>query len=327
MRTAARFGAIVLLVGFASSQTASGQGACGCDAVLLDGVYSLRVERGDSDAQKSMAQHFATMSHAEFKASSGGGGGLAIAGFGLDFGMSKTQFEKRQQELVQKFKSDSSKVTSDHLVKKYGDPAVLGAWSECKKNCSQNGVRWWTETYDENHIGLAIFLESPNPLKPTWPIRGSEISGGTVTIRNPPPGMVFPENTILQPNKTAIRIARDDPNQPVVVTIQFDGLEDVYAVIPRFIAPLPKPRTLRDRCGADEDVAACEDLSSEVAQSCIAAPQSDAQLQETVKCQREAQCLQNRVGFLKRKATYCPGPNCQQLLSKVSMKSCSGNRN
>ncbi len=231
--------ALACLSALGTALPVSGQDHCACDSVLLDGVLSLRVERGDSDARRSVAQRVATMSYDEFQKGTAGGGGFSIAGFGLNASMSKTEFESRQSELIDEFNLSDSKVSSRELVERYGDPLVLAAWSACKEACTtQPGVRWWVKNYAPDSVDLVIAFVSPDPLnRPTWPIVDSVITGGTVSIGSPPAGKVFPPGQSLTPMETAIPIQRAAPNQPVRITIRLDGLNDVTVFIPKYIEP------------------------------------------------------------------------------------------
>ncbi len=115
-------GLILMVFSFANAQNTD---PCGCNEVLRDGVYRYRVERGDSDAQSEMERDIAQTSHVEFMKRRALGGGGSYAGIGVNFNMSKEDYEKKQGELREKHRDWQKVTSSKELIEKFGDENVL----------------------------------------------------------------------------------------------------------------------------------------------------------------------------------------------------------
>src|SRR5262249_23019777 len=74
---------------------------CGCNAVLLDEIFSLRAENGDEQARRDILHEVATSTYDEMQKQFLAVGGASFAGFGFNPGMSQSEFDKKIEALKQ----------------------------------------------------------------------------------------------------------------------------------------------------------------------------------------------------------------------------------
>src|SRR5215471_6811316 len=127
---------------------------CGCNAVLLDGIFTFRAENGDEQARRDVLHEVAISSYDEMQQQFSASGGTAFAGFGFNAGMSQSEFEKKVEELKRIDHESGGHKSSRDLLEKYGDKDVLAAWTSCKGNCQQAGINSWVERLSENRFTL-----------------------------------------------------------------------------------------------------------------------------------------------------------------------------
>jgi hypothetical protein len=235
---------IVLLLATKSIFAQQASDACGCNAALMNGIFSYRAERGDSEARAETARYIARMSYEEFQKAVSSGGGFSFAGFGLDANTSQSQFERRRNELREEYKDYKFSKSTRELLERYGDKNVLDAWSRCKESCNSGGLRSWVRLDDANNMALYLkwvpFGDMPQPV-----VTNSSIAGAVVRDDNVPKGKLLNSGETISTKQTIIPLYREDKNTPVTLNIKVTGAgTDVYEYVPPFITPKPIPRPL-----------------------------------------------------------------------------------
>ena len=115
---------VLLLVAPVSASAQADQ--CSCNAALLDGVYSSRVIRNDSNARLDVVSRLQSMTYEEFRDALGASGGASFLGFGFSANMTRDQFQRRQSELRTEHALTSSTVSNQQLFERYGDEVCTG---------------------------------------------------------------------------------------------------------------------------------------------------------------------------------------------------------
>src|SRR6266404_63637 len=226
------FATIILLVlaSKVAAQTNSDQ--CSCNAVLMQGVYNYRAERGDRDARAEVERYIARTDYEEFKKSMSAGGGGSYAGFGLSASTSREEYQRTQRQMQEKYRNYSMEVSSRQLLERYGDKNVLDTWAHCKATCETRGLHSWVEENDAKNMILHIKWNpypETNPIVQNSTIIGAKLIGDSIT-----PGTLFPKNYVIPVGESRLSIHRDNMNEPVVINVEIRGM-DIAEYVPQFI--------------------------------------------------------------------------------------------
>ncbi len=206
---------------------------CGCNAVLMHGVYSYRSLNGDTEATREVERYIARLSYEEFKKTQNSGGGGSYAGYGLDYQTGKEEFEKKRDELRSKHRDYSYSSTSRQILERFGDRNVLRAWNDCKRSCDVSGITSWVEVNDIDNFILNIQWQ-PFPGTSKAEVIGSRITDARVLRDGVAAGKVTPKNFSFTTGVSKFPIYRKNSKRPVVITINIDGM-DVVEFIPKHI--------------------------------------------------------------------------------------------
>jgi hypothetical protein len=223
---------------------------CGCNAVLVDGVFTFRAEKGDEQARRDILHEVATSTYNEMQKQFSAVGGTSFAGFGLNAGMSQSEFDKKIEALKRIDTESGGHKSSKALLEKYGDRDVLGAWTSCKANCKQDGINSWVGRLDDYRFTLHLKWVPIAGGGSTYPtVEQSSIEGGFSCGKHLY-GEVLPAKTEIALKEVLIPIRRGDSAVPIVLSVtlknsNMDVAEYVPKVIPT-LTPTPPPSTVAD---------------------------------------------------------------------------------
>jgi len=211
--------------------------SCGCNAALVQGVYSYRAERGDTSATSQVERFLAQTSWDELQRQMAAGGGIMINGFGLNANTSRAQYEAHRATLQKKYSDYMRRTDSRELLERYGDQHVLQAWKTCKSTCNTSGVLTWVEVHDDRNLVLVIQWTPPqgSTTNPSLS-RDSSITGARVD--SVAPGKLTTTDKPLPVGQTRFRLLREDVEQPILIHIRVPGM-DRSEYVPRAIPVLP----------------------------------------------------------------------------------------
>ena len=139
---------------------------CNCDAVLIQGVYSLRYKKGDLSAAKEISNYVAIATHDEYLKTSSREDDTNAGFWGkfkFKFGMTKDEFENHQEKHKKfhekEYGETAYRKQSEIILEKFGDENVLDAWLACKKICNakkRNGLFSTIQKKDKKTFLLRI---------------------------------------------------------------------------------------------------------------------------------------------------------------------------
>jgi len=209
---------------------------CGCDAVLVNGVYNYRYERGDAESSKVVKSFIVRTSYDEFRKAGSGGGGGSYAGIGVDFNMSKEEYEAKQREFKQEGFTGEEYQSSKEILEKFGDQNVLNAWTKCKlNNCNKEGLYPIISRYDDRNYALFIRWDPCAGCQAI--VQGSSLINGESNRVDDNSDEVLPKNFVFPPEDTKILIRRADIDKPTIISISIPG-RDILAYIPPYVEPI-----------------------------------------------------------------------------------------
>lgn len=229
---------LIVIVGTISWSTptnAQDSDACGCNAVLVNGVYNYRAVKADASAQQLVEQYIAKTSYDEFRKNFQGSGGISVPQFcGISAETSKEEYEKKQQTYRSKDTNWSTSATSQDILERFGDSNVLNAWAACKASCKQNGLHSWIDVRDQHYITFHLkFIADHDE---TIRFKDSVVVGAVSMTEGVAPGTLLKPTDWRQGEKT-IWLHRDDSSKPVIVHVEVSGGLDQDAYIPAWIPP------------------------------------------------------------------------------------------
>ncbi len=290
------FVSLGILVSISSTAVAQGD-SCGCYAVLADGVYNYRAERGDQSASNYVRQMIANSNYDEFKRSVSAGGGASFFDFGFNANMSRGEYEARKTAFRQEMQGGGVSATSRDVLERYGDANVLSAWGSCMSSCNTQGLHSWASVVDSNTVILHIkWIPTPS----TQPrVENSHLVNGTVVGSNSDGSALLPAGFNIPTGETIRVIRRSNVNQPVIATAEITGM-DIAQFIPKYIPTISEGEQTpvandRQEC-LDGDASACASHSDTLLLACPPNPGNNAtpaQLNAYLSCRRQVQCWQN----------------------------------
>lgn len=200
---------------------------CGCNiAVAIDGVYNYRYKRNDSESQKYYSTFFRKLSYEEFQSMSSKSTSASFSDlardFGFDKGMSKEQYQIRQNELESHSEYQSMDIGSNEFFEKFGDKNVLDAWVECKKLCNEEGlIIWISESNSNDHILNIKFIPGAGMTVPV--IKKAFIRNGKAERDSIIQGELIERNKKLGFQENEFSFTRIKEDESVKIDLQFES--------------------------------------------------------------------------------------------------------
>lgn len=207
---------------------------CGCNDVLLQGIYVYRYLKADQSAS-DYARHFlATSSRDVIEKSSNLSGGASAFGFGLKSSMSDKEFSDKQSELKREDIYRSSNINATQLVEAFPDPVLLNNWNICKANCNKSGFHSYYLILDDSTVELTINWNNVD--YQTEVIDKSKITGGYLADGSSESTLNIAQ---LKNNTPVKRYIKRTNNSAITISIDIRSRENtpISIYIPKLIKP------------------------------------------------------------------------------------------
>ena len=229
----------IALLFILSNNICSQSDPCGCDAVLVDGVYNYRSAKGDIQSLDVVKSYIVRTSYEDFmknKANSLGGSYKLLS---IDSGSSKSQYESKKQEFRQQGYSGSEYQESNDILEKYGDENVLKAWSKCRSDCITNGGLVYLVSVDDQINGSVTLVYQPKAGSTDPVVTESHIANAKSTRGDDRTETAVPQGYTLPIGKTIISFRRKNSDEPVIIDLAITGGRDIHIFVPEYIEPTP----------------------------------------------------------------------------------------
>jgi len=213
---------------------------CGCNAVLVDGVFSYRMSRGDNAAEKDIETIIKNSTYDDYQKTLQAGGGASYAGYGFNANMSRGEYEAHRTEKFGYSREHEGSKSSQELLERYGDHEVLISSFNCKKQCNVRGIVSWVDFLDKDNFVLNInWTPFIGPTSPNPRIRMSSLSNARADFASE--GQLARDGYEIFNGQNKFTIHREDSKQAVVMTAIIPGMDVVEYVSP-FTPVLPPPK-------------------------------------------------------------------------------------
>jgi hypothetical protein len=152
--------------------------------------------------------------------------------YSLSGNTTQAEFDQVKIELRKRLQLADTPVTSQQLLEKHADLAVLEKWSGCKASCEREGVNCWIQNAGYGSFVLYIdYIAQPGP------------QARIVTLRlvNAESLLQDPMQFELTPGITTRSIHRTDDKSPVEVQLEISGANQTLPIQPDLPVPAATP--------------------------------------------------------------------------------------
>lgn len=215
LNVSGRVGVLIALLALASSLAPSA-GAQQCDTILRDGVYDRYEVNSTSYSAMTLAWRFSQMTAQEARQKIKATAGLTIKGLPANGEFTDDTFESWKQTVRQSL--DVSKMASNEssILQLSASPSVLQTWLDCVR--TRQGISWHLAPQGDE---IVFFTTRFTPISTTEVeakiTTDATLSGGkfvSAQERNS-----LKRNARIGPNGVVAQIKRDDPKNPITLTI------------------------------------------------------------------------------------------------------------
>lgn len=229
---------LLTLSALAAQAVAQLSDPCGCDAVLMGGVYSYRYARGDNAAESFLNRYFAQTTWDEFQQKNKASGGISVPGyFGASFAQSKDAYEKHQQAIKTGTTEWNKQLSTTEVLEQFGDKNVLDTFATCKATCSKEGLFTWIQSNDLKTVVFHLKWEPRQAEQPPM-VERSTLENGTASDF----AAFFTKDRALAPKQVKkFFISRANDSAPIKIAIQFSQHDSVAEYVPPIILTKEPP--------------------------------------------------------------------------------------